>query len=424
MDQDLGRAADPDPRCRRRLPEGVRGRGRAPRAARAPDCRDARDPPALFLRASASPIAARSSSSRTCGSIRRPSQAGAAAALGRRTSTRRPRRRAALLGDGFLPYMITAESFRGCATRSAIRRAGGRELPGDYAFAAYLYFCLDGDGDAARRRADEHLAWRYDEPRFTGDLAGKYAVAGNAEECAEGLARFLDAGATHLVLFPIRRDGEPPLETLEAIAEGVLPLSTGPELGRNGRSPLSAVKRPGGPRLRAQVPGDLVEAREGLPVACPAEGVCRDQVARAGTRDRRPSVQQPVREAGREAVAGADLVDDLLDRVGRHFDRLAVLRRRRRVRRPAPPPRSRPRPAPRRAPRPPSRRRTGDNPRAPRRGTSRRSAARPAGRPRPRGGPATAQGGSSGRTSPGCRVPGPRRPPRAPQPALIQRAPS
>lgn len=135
------------------------------------------------------------------------------------------RRRAALLGDGFLPYMITAESFRGmCASVRDFAGQGGRELSGDYAFAAYLFFCLDGDGAAARRRADEHLVWRYDEPRFTGDLAGKYAVAGNAEECAEGLARFLDAGATHLVLFPIRRDGEPPPETLEAIAEGVLPL--------------------------------------------------------------------------------------------------------------------------------------------------------------------------------------------------------
>ena len=135
------------------------------------------------------------------------------------------RRRAALLGDGFLPYMITAESFRGmCASVRDFAGQGGRELSGDYAFAAYLFFCLDGDGAAARRRADEHLVWRYDEPRFTGDLAGKYAVAGNAEECAEGLARFLDAGATHLVLFPIRPDGEPPLETLEAIAGGVLPL--------------------------------------------------------------------------------------------------------------------------------------------------------------------------------------------------------
>ena len=132
------------------------------------------------------------------------------------------RRRAALLGDGFLPYMITAESFaRHVRLGPRLRR--GREdasCPATYAFAAYLFFCLDGNGVEARRRADEHLAWRYDEPRFTGDLAGKYAVAGNAEECAEGLARFLDAGATHLVLFPIRRDGEPPLETLEAIAGG------------------------------------------------------------------------------------------------------------------------------------------------------------------------------------------------------------
>jgi alkanesulfonate monooxygenase SsuD/methylene tetrahydromethanopterin reductase-like flavin-dependent oxidoreductase (luciferase family) len=135
------------------------------------------------------------------------------------------RRRAALLADGFLPYMVTPESFRRmCDSVRGLAEEGGRELPTTYAFAAYLFLCLDADGSAARRRADEHLAWRYDEPRFTGDLAGKYAVAGDAEACAEGLSRFLEAGATHLVFFLIRRDGEPPLDALEAVAGSVLPL--------------------------------------------------------------------------------------------------------------------------------------------------------------------------------------------------------
>jgi alkanesulfonate monooxygenase SsuD/methylene tetrahydromethanopterin reductase-like flavin-dependent oxidoreductase (luciferase family) len=135
------------------------------------------------------------------------------------------RRRAALLADGFLPYMITPESFGGmCASVHELAEQGERELPRDYAFAAYLYLCLDGDGDVARRRADEHLAWRYEEPRFIRDLAGKYAVAGTAEECVEGLQRFVDAGATHLVVFLIRRDGEPAADALEAVASAVLPL--------------------------------------------------------------------------------------------------------------------------------------------------------------------------------------------------------
>ena len=107
--------------------------------------------------------------------------------------------------------MITPESFaRMCGSVRELAEAGGRDLPASYAFAAYVYVCLDDDPALARRRADEHLAWRYSEPRFTGELAGKYAVAGDAEDCAEGLQRFVDAGATHLVLSVVRREGEDP----------------------------------------------------------------------------------------------------------------------------------------------------------------------------------------------------------------------
>jgi alkanesulfonate monooxygenase SsuD/methylene tetrahydromethanopterin reductase-like flavin-dependent oxidoreductase (luciferase family) len=102
--------------------------------------------------------------------------------------------------------------------------AAGRELPADYAWCAYVYLSLGEDPDEARRRGDEHLAWRYDEPRFAGDLAGKYVVAGDASACAEGLARFEEAGCTHVVLSLVRRAGDEPADALRAIAEGVLPL--------------------------------------------------------------------------------------------------------------------------------------------------------------------------------------------------------
>jgi alkanesulfonate monooxygenase SsuD/methylene tetrahydromethanopterin reductase-like flavin-dependent oxidoreductase (luciferase family) len=134
-------------------------------------------------------------------------------------------RRAALLGDGFLPYMVTPEN---CRTMfdSIVEHAdaGGRELPGDYAWCAYVYLSLGEDADEARRRGDEHLAWRYNEPRFAADLAGKYVIAGGGPACAEGLARFREAGCTHLVLSLVRRAGQAPGDALRAVAEDVLPL--------------------------------------------------------------------------------------------------------------------------------------------------------------------------------------------------------
>jgi probable F420-dependent oxidoreductase len=132
-------------------------------------------------------------------------------------------RRAALLGDGFLPYMVTPER---CALLfDTVRRAaeaGGRELADDYAWAAYVYLSVGEDADEARRRGDEHLAWRYAEPRFTSDLAGKYVISGGVDDCVEGLLRFRDAGCTHLVLLLVRRQGQRPADALEEAAALVL----------------------------------------------------------------------------------------------------------------------------------------------------------------------------------------------------------
>jgi alkanesulfonate monooxygenase SsuD/methylene tetrahydromethanopterin reductase-like flavin-dependent oxidoreductase (luciferase family) len=133
-------------------------------------------------------------------------------------------RRAALLGDGFLPYMVTPER---CLHMFDVVRAdaerAGRDLAPGFAWGAFVYLCLDRDEAAARRRGDEHLAWRYDEPRFRADLAGKYVVAGGPQACVEGLLRFAEAGCTHLVLSVIRPEGEPPLRSLEAVAGALLP---------------------------------------------------------------------------------------------------------------------------------------------------------------------------------------------------------
>lgn len=132
-------------------------------------------------------------------------------------------RRAARLGDGFLPYLLTPN---GCARAfQAIREhaAGrGRALPDGFAWGAHLYLALADDAGEGRRRANAHMAWRYREPRFEGDLADRYTVAGDGPDCVEGLVRYAAAGCSHLVLFLIRGDGEPPLHALERVAAEVV----------------------------------------------------------------------------------------------------------------------------------------------------------------------------------------------------------
>lgn len=134
-------------------------------------------------------------------------------------------RRAALRGDGFLPYMYTPDR---CAAAYAEVKAQAHEarrvLMPDFAFGAYVYVSYGADHAAAVRRGDEHLAWRYAEPRYRTDLAGKYVVAGDAAAVAEGLLAFREAGCTHLVLSLVRDEAEPPEPELEAFADSVLPL--------------------------------------------------------------------------------------------------------------------------------------------------------------------------------------------------------
>ena len=134
-------------------------------------------------------------------------------------------KRAALRGDGFLPYMLTAEAAgRAYAEIRELATAAGRrlDLESDYAFGAYVYVSYGPDRAAAARRGDEHLAWRYNQPRYRTDLAGKYVVAGDAEACVEQILAFHEAGCTHLVMHLVREEHEPVEPELEALAGAVL----------------------------------------------------------------------------------------------------------------------------------------------------------------------------------------------------------
>jgi alkanesulfonate monooxygenase SsuD/methylene tetrahydromethanopterin reductase-like flavin-dependent oxidoreductase (luciferase family) len=133
-------------------------------------------------------------------------------------------RRAGRLADGWLPYMVTPQSM--ARTFAGVREAAegaGRELPQGFAWGVYLHVAYGEDPDEARRRADEHLAWRYAEPRFLGDLAGKYAIGGDADGVAEAIMRYVEAGATHVIAFPILREGQRIEDGLDELAGAVLP---------------------------------------------------------------------------------------------------------------------------------------------------------------------------------------------------------
>ena len=133
-------------------------------------------------------------------------------------------RRAARLGDGWMPYLVSAGAYSRSvqAIRVEAERAG-RDLAG-FEWLLFLYCSIRQDGDRAREEVARFLGRAYgDKP--SAQLA-RIAPAGTPEEVAAHIQAYVDAGARHIVIAPAA-----PSDTLEVVAlaaEEVLPRLTLP----------------------------------------------------------------------------------------------------------------------------------------------------------------------------------------------------
>jgi alkanesulfonate monooxygenase SsuD/methylene tetrahydromethanopterin reductase-like flavin-dependent oxidoreductase (luciferase family) len=92
-------------------------------------------------------------------------------------------RRAATLGDGWIPIWVSAERFR----------RGLEQLP-EHVVPAVTLPAHVGD----KRTLYEHLRRRY-AGDFTEHVVDRYCVAGTPDECAARVREYVDAGARHVV---------------------------------------------------------------------------------------------------------------------------------------------------------------------------------------------------------------------------------
>jgi probable F420-dependent oxidoreductase len=112
-------------------------------------------------------------------------------------------RRAALLGDGWMPFLYSpsryAESVRAIRAIAADR---GRDLAA-FQWMAFAYVRVDDDREEARRRATAFIGagQQGDGSRFA-PIIDHVAVAGTSDDVRARLQAFLDAGARHLVIVP------------------------------------------------------------------------------------------------------------------------------------------------------------------------------------------------------------------------------
>jgi alkanesulfonate monooxygenase SsuD/methylene tetrahydromethanopterin reductase-like flavin-dependent oxidoreductase (luciferase family) len=116
-------------------------------------------------------------------------------------------RRAARLGDGWMPYLYSPRRYAdSVATIRETAATAGRDLAG-FEWFAFVFVNVDDDGDRAREDAARFLGGTYTKGDFAA-MIDRVAAAGTVEQVTATLQAFVDAGARHLVLTPMVR-GEP-----------------------------------------------------------------------------------------------------------------------------------------------------------------------------------------------------------------------
>jgi alkanesulfonate monooxygenase SsuD/methylene tetrahydromethanopterin reductase-like flavin-dependent oxidoreductase (luciferase family) len=127
--------------------------------------------------------------------------------------------RAALLGDGWMPYLYSPRRYAASvATITECAAEAGRDLSG-FEWFTFLFVNADDDGSRARDETAVFLGGTYRQ-NFS-EMLGSVAVAGTFSEVTARLREYVDAGARHLIITPATRTRWRRL--VEGLAENVLP---------------------------------------------------------------------------------------------------------------------------------------------------------------------------------------------------------
>ena len=128
-------------------------------------------------------------------------------------------RRAARLGDGWMPYLVSPSAYaRSVETVRAEAAAIGRDLTG-FDWTVYLYCSVRNDSEQAHEDVAAFLGRGYgDKPR---EMLDRIAPAGTPEEVAARVQEYVDAGARHIIISPAAPENT--LEVVQLAATEVLP---------------------------------------------------------------------------------------------------------------------------------------------------------------------------------------------------------
>ena len=125
-------------------------------------------------------------------------------------------RRAAILGDGWFPYMYSPRRYsESVATIRGMAQEAGRDLAG-FHWCVWVFLNINSDGDVAREEAARAIGGNYNQD--FREMIDRVAAAGTPTEVTAKLQAFIDAGAGHFVFAPATAsaDHRPVLDRLFA----------------------------------------------------------------------------------------------------------------------------------------------------------------------------------------------------------------
>ena len=132
-------------------------------------------------------------------------------------------RRAARLGDGWMPYLYSPRRYAASVTTiEDIARADGRSLD-RFEWFAFVFVGIHENGDHARDDAAHFLGGNYRQDFRS--MVSSVAAVGTVDEVTATLQAFVDAGARHLIFAPAAPD---PQATIDRLFSDVVPRLVAP----------------------------------------------------------------------------------------------------------------------------------------------------------------------------------------------------
>jgi probable F420-dependent oxidoreductase len=136
-------------------------------------------------------------------------------------------RRAALLGDGWMPYLYSPRQYRESVVRiRELATGAGRELTG-FDWEVFLFTHVADDPERAREETAGFLGGTYNQD--FRPMVDRVAAAGTPESVAARAQEFIDAGARHVIFTLAVRGNQ--VAMAERIAREVIPRLRPPAAG-------------------------------------------------------------------------------------------------------------------------------------------------------------------------------------------------